>query len=196
MEITPRRRAAIVTLRQASNISFRNISTLLNIPKSTCNNIYRHAVKNVQAKHSAAGLGYSPASDALLLPPPVDYPANYDTIEVPQGLLNLNTAAPEPEELLLLALLDTECLDANKRTGRPKRLLPEEKERLIQFVHKSWETRRMSIVDIQQRTGLGHACRSTIHNALAEAGIKAYVEEFKFILDEDNMLAQYVCLCH
>src|SRR5205085_1029809 len=106
----------------------------------------------------------------------------------------LEPAAFEPQELMLLELLTLECLDANRNIGRPQRLLPEEKEWLILLVRESWATRRISLVEMQRQAGLGHAGHSTILRALAEAGIKTYVEEFKFILDEDNMLVHYICL--
>ena len=155
---------------------------MLNIPKSTCNNIYRHAVNNLQARNLAARCPpvYANAGEAPLLSPPIDERPASPTLSI------------EPKDLMLVQLLAPECLDADKRIGRPQWLSPAEKARLIEFVRESWDTRRMSIVDIQCRAGLGHASRTTIHKALAEAGIKAYIEEFKFILDEDNMLARYV----
>ena len=97
------------------------------------------------------------------------------------------------EELTLSELLVSDCLDANKRSGRRQRLTAGEKARLILIVRESFDTRRMSLVNIQCRARLGHVALSTIHLALADAGIKAYVEEFKFILDEENMLVRYVC---
>lgn len=93
---------------------------------------------------------------------------------------------------MLSELLASECLDADKRTGRPQSLLPEEKARLVQLVRENWTTRRLSLVDIQCQAQLGHVGLSTIHRALTEAGIKAYVEEFKFILSQDNMVVREV----
>ena len=51
----------------------------------------------------------------------------------------------------------------------------------------------MSLVNIQCQGRLGHVALSTIHLAFAKAGIKPYVEEFKFILNEENMLVRNVC---
>lgn len=110
---------------------------------------------------------------------------------------NLNpvaSAAFKSADIALSELLAPECLDADKRNGRPQKLSPDEKARLVQHVCESWATRRMSLVDIQCWARLGHAGLSTIHRALAEAGIKAYIEEFKFILSEDNMVVRYVGL--
>lgn len=45
----------------------------------------------------------------------------------------------------------------------------------------------MALVDLQREAGLGHVCRTTVYSVLREAGIKAFVEEFKFILDDENM---------
>jgi hypothetical protein len=44
----------------------------------------------------------------------------------------------------------------------------------------------MSLTEIQLEAGLGHVSRGTIFDTLRTRGIKAYVEECKFILDEDN----------
>ena len=148
-------------------------------------------MKNLQAKHLTSANPHNSASNSELearVPQPTTLPSDNPRAPANHALFN------EPKELALSELLAPECLDADKRSGRPQRLLPGEKARLIEFVRESWDTRRMSIVDIQRRAGLGHASRSTIHKALAEAGIKAYIEEFKFILDEENMLARYVCI--
>ena len=44
----------------------------------------------------------------------------------------------------------------------------------------------MSLIEIQREAGLGHVHYATIIRALHSQGIKAYVEECKFILNEDN----------
>ncbi|KAF8543698.1 hypothetical protein BDD12DRAFT_874145 [Trichophaea hybrida] len=53
-EITPRRRAAIVALHHpqlgVNPLSFRKIAASLGVPKATCRNIYKHALKNAAAK--------------------------------------------------------------------------------------------------------------------------------------------------
>ena len=95
---------------------------------------------------------------------------------------------------MLSELLAPEWLDADKRTGRPNRLSPAEKARLVNLVRQSWTTRRMSLVDMQCHASLGHASLATLYRALAEAGIKAYIEEFKFILDAENMLVRMVII--
>jgi len=54
-EVTPRRRAVIITLRSLPNpISYAKIKVLTGIPSSTANDIWRHAVENAQkARHEA-----------------------------------------------------------------------------------------------------------------------------------------------
>ena len=53
-EVTPRRRAAIVSLHHPqigiNPLSLRNLTAVLGVPKSTCSDIYRHAIKNAAAK--------------------------------------------------------------------------------------------------------------------------------------------------
>lgn len=50
----------------------------------------------------------------------------------------------------------------------------------------------MALVDLQQEAGLGGVCRTAVYKVLKEEGIKAYVEEFKFILDGENMKVRKV----
>ena len=47
----------------------------------------------------------------------------------------------------------------------------------------------MTHVDLQLEANLGHVSRSTIYKTLRSFGYRAYVEEFKFILDEENKQA-------
>jgi len=45
-----------------------------------------------------------------------------------------------------------------KATGRPQALTEEEKDRLVATTKRDFETRRMSLVDLQCEAGLGHVC--------------------------------------
>jgi hypothetical protein len=92
----------------------------------------------------------------------------------------------ESDEVPLCELISAECLDADARSGRPQVLSKAEKDRLITTVRQSWATRHMSLVELQLETGLGHVSKATILQVLNSQGIKAYIEECKFILDEDN----------
>lgn len=164
---------------------------MLNLPKSTCNDIYRHTVQNLRAKYPA------PGKNNFQLQSQSPTSTTHPTCHVEEHLEGttdtvLNGPGPVDAELALLDLLVLECLDANKRVGRPHRLSMVEKARLIMHVRESWVTRQTSLVEIQCQAQLGHASLTTIYRALAEAGIKAYVEEFKFILDEENMLVRKV----
>ena len=62
LEITPRRRALLVALRHGlpqigvAPVPFRTIQSILQVPKSTCNNIYKHALKNATVNWQNSGL--------------------------------------------------------------------------------------------------------------------------------------------
>ena len=45
----------------------------------------------------------------------------------------------------------------------------------------------MKLIDIRREAVLSHVSDSTVMRALHEQGIKAYREEFKFILKDENM---------
>ena len=92
----------------------------------------------------------------------------------------------ESDEVALCDLISAECLDADARSGRPQVLSKAEKDWLITTVRQSWATRHMSLVALQLETGLGHVSKATILQLLNSQGIKAYIEECKIILGEDN----------
>jgi hypothetical protein len=54
----------------------------------------------------------------------------------------------------------------------------------------------MSLTELQLEAGLGHVSHGTIFNSLHSWEIKAYVEECKFILDEENKQQRVVCTWH
>jgi transposase len=102
-------------------------------------------------------------------------------------------AAPSQEmvsvlgaELSLLDLLAPDVLDPNKRTGRPPALTEAEKDHLVAIVKRDFKTRRMRLVDLRRESGLTHVSDSTILKALHERKLKAYREDFKFILSSEN----------
>jgi transposase len=105
-----------------------------------------------------------------------------------------STAAyPEPErvlvtgaELTLQELVAADVLDPKKRLGRPPALTEAEKDQLIATVKQDFKTRRMRLVDIRRESGLAHVSDSTVLKPLHERKIKAYREEFKFILSSEN----------
>ena len=88
--------------------------------------------------------------------------------------------------LSLPELIASSNLDANPRSSRPSLLNSEDKDRLIECVKKTFETRRMTIQDIQQKAGLTHVSDRTIYRSLLDRGIRACHEEFKIILKEEN----------
>lgn len=177
-EVTPRRRAVIVALRHGiaelgvKPVPLRKIAATIGVPKSTCDDIYKHALKNATAKRDAAkDSGDSNAGDTSNPSPTV-----------------LGQGSEELEVLSLSELLSADCLDPDPaaHAGRSAALSKEEIDHLIATTKKDWGTRHMTLTELQRESGLHHVCRSTIFNALQARNIGAYVEEKKFILNEDN----------
>jgi hypothetical protein len=69
----------------------------------------------------------------------------------------------------------------------------EDKKRLVEVVRHDWSTRHMTLIEIQNEAGLGHVSKATIIWTLHEKGLKAYVEEQKFILSSENKPVRLVC---
>ena len=88
-------------------------------------------------------------------------------------------------ELSFAQLISSGNLDPAARSGRPNILTSEDIDHLV-AVKRDFTTRRMSLVDLRREAGLSHVSDSTIWKALSFRGIKAYREQFKFILKEDN----------
>jgi len=75
--------------------------------------------------------------------------------------------------LSLEELITSSALDANPRSGRPRPLDIEDKDKLIGFVKKNFETRRMTLKDLRRVAGYTHVSDTTIYRALLERGIRA-----------------------
>ena len=103
----------------------------------------------------------------------------------------------ELEEIPLLDLISADCLNPDARSGRSQALSEAERDHLIVTTKRDWGTRHMTLTEIQKEAGLGHVDYATVLRALHSRGIKAYVEECKFILNEDNkkrrMVSGYYC---
>ena len=107
----------------------------------------------------------------------------------PGECLSLEEKEEEEEEeipLPVLNLISADCLDPDARSGRPQVLSEAEKDHLVATAKRDWGTWHMTLAEIQQEAGLGHVSYSTVFRTLHSRGIKAYVEECKFILNEDN----------
>ena len=91
-----------------------------------------------------------------------------------------------PDQISLLELISSKCLDSRPRSGRPAVLTEVDKDHLVHTVKRNFTTRRMSLVDIRRESGLSHVSNSTVWKVLKQRGIKAYREEFKFILKPEN----------
>jgi hypothetical protein len=89
-------------------------------------------------------------------------------------------------ELSLQQLIAADVLDPKKRTGRPQALTKAWKDHLVATVKRDFKTRRMRLVDLRRQAGLSHVSDATVLKALHERGLKAYREEFTFILSSEN----------
>jgi len=180
LEITPRRRAAIVALHHpqlgVNPLSFRKISATLRVPKSTCGDIYKHALKNATAKRlvqTEAGGNTGSIAER-------EVERSGSEVQASGGI------ELDEDDIPLLELISAEGLDSDARSGWPQALSEAEKDHLVATVKRNWGTRHMSLTEIQLEAGLGHVSRGPIFDTLRTRGIKGYVEECKFILDEDN----------
>ena len=175
--VTPRRRAAIITMK-SFGYSSRNIAAQTNVPKSTVNNIYRHALQNAARKRledcastSACGpeTQAGPVRSATSTGTQLQLPALPEPKPVQaSALLPLAQAVP------LRELFSKNCLDTNARSGRPPALTRGQKKILVDTVRKDFGSSRMRVVDLQREAGVGHVCQTTALNALHANGLKAY----------------------
>jgi len=180
LEVTPCHRAAIVALHHrqlgVNPLSFRKISATLGVPKSTCGDIYKHALNNATAKRlvqTEAGGNTGSIAER-------EVERSGSEVQASGGI------ELDKDDIPLLELIRAECLDSDARSGRPQALSEAEKDHLVATVKRNWGTRHMSLTEIQLEAVLGHVSRGAIFDTLRTRGIKAYVEECKFILDEDN----------
>ena len=204
-EITPRRHALLVTLLHGlpqivvAPVPLRTIQSMLGVPKSTCCNIYKHALKNATLNRHSKRVCAAEDADVFL----VGIQAQLDKIytephlgECPAGSLEEEEEA-EHEEIPLLDLISMDCLNPDARSGQSQALSEAEKDHLIATAKRDWGTRHMTLTEIQNEAGLGHVDYATLLRALHSRGIKAYAEECKFILNEDNkmrrMVSGYYC---
>ncbi|RPA94324.1 hypothetical protein L873DRAFT_1937458 [Choiromyces venosus 120613-1] len=171
-EITPRRRAAIVTLRCLDvPMTFKKIHEITGVSSSTASDIWRHALENARnarltatAPRVTSTASPTCASSTTSLPAPASLPSP--------------TSLPESEsdkEFTLMELISASILDSAPRSGRPTCMTEEDKNELVKFIKKDFTTRRMTLCDIRREAGLSH-----------EQGIGAYQEVFKFILNKEN----------
>jgi hypothetical protein len=76
--------------------------------------------------------------------------------------------------------------DPGAHAGRPQVLSKEDIDHLVATTKRDWGSRHMTLIELQLEAGLGRVSKSTVYKALKSRGIKAYVDEKKFILNEDN----------
>ena len=163
-EISPRRRAVIIAFRSLPiPITFEKIREATGVAVSTANDIWQHAVKNARKARVLTNI-----------PDPLN------------TLLSLNTPLSLITPLSLNELISSTNLDSNARSGRPALMSKEDKDRLVAFIKRDFDTRRMQMVDIQWEAGFSHVSVTTLLRALKERKIGAYHEEFKPILTAEN----------
>ncbi|KAA8913099.1 hypothetical protein FN846DRAFT_886784 [Sphaerosporella brunnea] len=128
---------------------------------------------------------------------PVAEPAN--TVVDVTELVHNATASEVPEKRLVAEeeVPLGELLAASKPgvpTGRPPKLTEVDKDELVAIVKRDWATRHMSLVEIKQTAGprFENVSETIILAALHERGIKAYREDFKFILKAEDKLQRLV----
>ena len=83
----------------------------------------------------------------------------------------------------MIELISAEILDLNSCSKRPQALTAAEKDSLVRLVRRDFTTQQIKLVDLQREAGLSHVCFATIFNALVERSLRAYREQFKFILN-------------
>jgi hypothetical protein len=141
--ITPLRRAAIVALHPpqlgVNPLSLRKIRKILDVPKSTCAHIYKHALANAAAKRLMIQFERDRRDteyDAFLAGIDAQLNSLYAVLEV-QTLLGVSSADEWEEYIPLRELISTECLDSDERSGRPQVLSEVEKDHLVATVRRS-----------------------------------------------------------
>jgi len=95
--------------------------------------------------------------------------------------------------LALAELITSSALDPKARSGMLGLLNKEDKDRLVLFVKRDFDTWRMKIIDIRREAGFLHVGQTTLLRALKERGIGAY-QEFKLILTPENKEKRLVCV--
>lgn len=158
----------ITPRRRAVIIAFRSLDKPITFEKiKEVTGIPGSTANNIwqQAKRNA-----SEARKAARVPGPVDTP------------------------LALAELITSSALDPNVCSGRPGLLSKEDKDQLVLFVKRDFDTRRMKMIDIRREAGFLHVSQTTLLRALTERGIGAYQEEFKPILTLENKEKRLVCV--
>lgn len=184
-------------------LSYKKIKEKISVAESTASAIFRHVAQNAHTKwekeEETLQVTVSVNPDDIFVEIDADLQALTITEPVPLTPPPLSIT-PESDhsqskyEVSLLELISKDCLDPDARSGRPKALSEEEKDRLIATVKRDFDTRRMKLVDLRQEAGLSHVSDSTVYKALREQEIKAYWEEFKFILLPENKTTRLVSI--
>ncbi|RPB00568.1 hypothetical protein L873DRAFT_1897545 [Choiromyces venosus 120613-1] len=211
-EITPRRRAAIVTLRCLKiPMTFKKIKDITGVSTSTVSDIWRHALANARSAQLAVTT-ITPVPTTLPPTTPLASPSAAPSAAALSATAHLCTIPQAPvltvlpptstptqisipgpsstlisdKEFSLMELISASVLDSDPHSGRPSSLSESDKDKFVKLVKKDFITRRMTLCDIQREADLSHMCKTTVFRALQERGIGMYPEVFKFILSKEN----------
>ncbi|RPA89315.1 hypothetical protein L873DRAFT_1796178 [Choiromyces venosus 120613-1] len=163
-EVTPRHRAVIIAYHCLSQpMSFCQIEEATGVSKSTASDIWRHAIGNAHRANVSRALGIYHAENmqsAARTAPPVGepgvasslivFPAPRPFIPLVPDAFTASTSTTRGLESVngdfsLLELIDSKVLDPTPRSGCPEALNEADKDRLVSFVKRGFETRRMTL---------------------------------------------------
>ncbi|PUU76654.1 hypothetical protein B9Z19DRAFT_1066496 [Tuber borchii] len=197
-EITPRCRAAIVTLRCLDiPMTFKKIEDITGVLTSTtASDIWRHALANARSAclavttttalptalpptaslaslsggHSATTLPAAALPGSVLsVLPPIGAPA---LASIPSSASSLIS----DKEFSLLELISASVLDSDSCSGRPHILSEGNKDRLVKLMKKDFVTWRMTLCDIRREASLSHERQSAEEIVTAASKIQSYNE--------------------
>ncbi|PWW80838.1 hypothetical protein C7212DRAFT_340962 [Tuber magnatum] len=165
-EVTPRRQAAIITMREL-DYQFKDIKMRTGIAISTASDIHRHKMENAIAKCKAtlpntarkAELEEVWKSDGFGLFRENEW---LSADEINQVGWRREMRSRDKDKILLHELLSKDCLDKKPRSGRPKALTDMEINCLVLTVKRDFRMRRMCLVNIRRESGLSRVSDSTI----------------------------------
>ena len=138
-------------------LSLKTIESITGVSKSTCNDIYKHALKNATAGRQNLHLerdrdrqqaACASAEEADVFLAGIEAQLNKINTEPGPGL------EEKEEEIPLLELISADCLDSDARGGRTQALSEAEKDHLIATAKRDWGTRHMTLTEIQREAAL------------------------------------------
>jgi len=193
-EITPHRRAAIITMRELG-YQFKDIKICTGVAISTASDIHCHAIKSLIAKWEGA---LSTAVHEAELQEVWESPG-FGLIGENEGFLaeemnqvewRRDMRTRDKDNISLCVLLAKDCLNGKPCSEHLNALTDAEIDHLFLTVKRDFRTRRMCLVDMRRGARLSHVSDSTVWKTLRSRRIRAYnlKELFKFILKSKNQV--------